>query len=281
MNRLTAESPTLTPLPCKEKRPPLEGTVVPRSALDTEVRERMYELLARYFSGVTPEAFQADLAEKEWVILLRHSASTPGGGPGPSISPGRVPGPSTGTLAGFSSLMTLRQTIDGEEMAAIFSGDTIVDRKSWGEWELSRVWVRHVFSILPTLGVRRLFWFLISSGYKTYRFLPVFFRNFHPTYRHPTPTLKRILDQFATLKFPTAYDPASGIVRLPGSSALRSGVAEVSPARLTDPHVAFYVAANPGYSRGEELACLVELSWENLSPAGRRMLGAHPFPEAP
>ena len=39
------------------------------------------------------------------------------------------------------------------------------------------------------------YWFLISKGYKTYRFLPLFFREFYPRHDAPTPAwAKEILD---------------------------------------------------------------------------------------
>src|SRR5690349_23459155 len=46
-----------------------------------------------------------------------------------------------------------------------------------------------------------------------------------------------------------------------------------SPQRLKDPHVSFFINANPGHVGGDELACLAELSRANLTPAGRRMVG--------
>jgi hypothetical protein len=62
-------------------------------------------------------------------------------------------------------------------------------------------------------------------------------------------------------------------VRLAQGAALRPGVAEIDAQRLADPHVAFFRDINPGHARGDELACITELTLENLTPAGRRMLG--------
>ena len=117
------------------------------------------------------------------------------------------------------------------------------------------------------------YWFLISSGYKTYRFLPVFFRDFYPTYQSPTPTrLQRVLDSLAIQKFGTGYDRASGIVRLDHATPLRPAIAEVDSRRLRDPHVAFFETSNPAWNRGDELACITRIHPDNLTPAGRRML---------
>ena len=41
------------------------------------------------------------------------------------------------------------------------------------------------------------------------------------------------------------------------------------------PHIAFFLATNPGHVRGDELVCLTELCDENLTRAGRRMIEPH------
>ena len=69
------------------------------------------------------------------------------------------------------------------------------------------------------------------------------------------------------------FDPEAGVVYPENAAPLRPGVADVTYRRLADPHVAFFVSANPGHARGDELVCLTELATENLTPAGRRMLG--------
>jgi hypothetical protein len=214
----------------------------------------MYNLLAGYFTNVTRIQFEQDLAEKEWVILLIDTA--------------------TGQIQGFSTLMRLCVTVDNQLVVGFFSGDTIISRDYWGEAELPRLWGRHVFELAETMSGARVYWFLISSGYKTYRFLPVFFRKFYPTYERPTPpAIKRVIDALAQLKFPGEYDPDCGLIRFAHAAPLRPGVAEVTARRLKDPHVTFFVAANPGHAQGDQLACLVELTRANLTPAGRRMLG--------
>jgi hypothetical protein len=170
--------------------------------------------------------------------------------------------------------MRMQTTVDGAPVVAFFSGDTIIDQGAWGETVLPRLWAQHVFGLAAAIPSARAYWFLISSGYKTYRFLPVFFRTFYPTYSAPTPPhAQRTLDALARLKFPDEYDPASGVVRFAQATPLRPGVADLSEARLSDPQVAFFVAANPGHAAGDELACLTEIAPANLTAAGRRMLG--------
>lgn len=231
----------------------LTGRVQRPPELTSTECSRMYALLADYFANVTRPHFEADLAEKEWVILLTDTA--------------------TGQIQGFSTLMRLSATVDEQPIVAFFSGDTIIHPDYWGEAELPRLWGRHVFSLAETMPEARVYWFLISSGYKTYRFLPVFFREFYPTYRCPTPpAVKRVIDALARIKFPSEYDPDRGVIRFAEAVPLRPGVAEVTARRLKDPHVAFFVAANPGHAHGDQLPCLVELTRTNLTAAGRRML---------
>ncbi len=225
--------------------------VVPVATLGDTEREQMFLLLTDYFEGVTRERFEADLAEKESVILLRDDAAT---------------------IKGFTTIMRMRTVVEDEPVAAFFSGDTIVARDCWGESELPRLWSRHVFAVRARMTERRVYWFLISSGYKTYRFLSVFFREFYPTYRGPAPKFEqRALDALARQKFAGEY--AQGVVRFAASTPLRAGVAAVTAERLRDPHVAFYIRANPGHARGDELACLCPLEHSNLTTAGQRMVG--------
>ena len=81
------------------------------------------------------------------------------------------------------------------------------------------------------------------------------------------------MEALAQAKFSGRFDREAGVVRPESAAPLRSGVADVTEKRLADPHVAFFVSANPGHARGDELVCLTELAPENLTPAGRRMLG--------
>jgi len=237
----------------------LSGQVCRPSELSAAQRRRMADLLHEFFENVTAAQFEHDLGEKEWVVLLCDSGS--------------------GEIQGFSTLMRLQLTVDDRPVTAFYSGDTIIHPSYWQEAELPRVWGRHVFAqaeaVTEDEGGGEVYWFLISSGYKTYRFLPVFFREFYPSYAQPTPShIRRVIEALAAVKFPGQYDTARGIIRFDAASPLRAGVAEVTDERLKDPHVAFFVQANPGHAQGEQLACLVRLTRDNLTPAGRRMLAS-------
>lgn len=231
----------------------LTGTVVQPHEIDESQRRQMCSLLQSFFEQVTWPRFVADLEEKEWVFLFRDRLDN---------------------IRGFSTLMRIRVPVGGSEIVAFYSGDTIIHPDFWQELELPKIWGRHVFALADELTGTRVFWFLISSGYKTYRFLPVFFQEFYPTYRKETPAdIQEILDAVASYKFPQEYDPLSGIIRLANAAPLRSGVADVTEQRMRNRDILYFLQRNPNHAQGEQLACLVEIRRDNLTPAGRRMLG--------
>jgi len=204
----------------------------------------MYALFETYFAGTNRERFEGDLAEKDGVILLRDGSR----------------------ICGFSTFMW----IDDRDVVAFFSGDTIVDRDYWGETVLSRMWAQIAFARADRTD-KKVYWFLICSGYKTWRFLPVFFREFYPHPDTPTPAhMQGLIDALGTRKFGDQY--MDGIVRFHNATPLRHGVAEITEERLRDPQIAFFARMNPGHVNGDELACITEVSRANLTRAGQRMI---------
>jgi hypothetical protein len=221
--------------------------VTPRAELTSRDRDEMFALYASYFAA-DRAVFERDLDEKHWVVLLRDDE---------------------GRIDGFSTLMRL----DVGDVTVFFSGDTVVARSRWGTYDLPRFWAKHVFSVAATLAPREVYWFLISSGYRTYRYLPVFFREFYPTVERPTPEhVKSLIDRIARAKFNGSYDPSAGVVRLATPAPLRAGISDPEERLERDPHVRFFVQVNPNHAAGDELACLVRVSPDNVTPAGQRMI---------
>lgn len=232
----------------------LTGMVKRVVTLSLQERERMFQLLVENFTNTTRPRFEADLAEKEWVVLLKSEQND--------------------IIQGFSTLMQLDTLLEGKPVTAFFSGDTIIHREHWGQSVLPRLWSRHVFSLASAMADRAVYWFLICSGYKTYRFLPVFFREFYPCYKHSTPAeIKRLMDILGESRYPKEYDSANGVIRFVEASALKEGIADITAQRLRDPHIAFFQQANPGHVRGDELVCITKISPANVTPAGKRMIG--------
>ena len=215
----------------------------------------MFALMDRHYDHVGREAFERDLAEKRWVIQLFAGKGD--------------------ELVGFSTQMVLEASIDGRPVKSLFSGDTIIDPRYWGDRALMFVGGKLSLSLIDEYPGEELYWFLISAGYKTYRFLPVFFRQFYPRFDDPTPErTKKIIDALSVQKFGQRYDSAAGVIRADERQYhLRSGVADVTLERLRDPHVEFFVARNPRYALGDELCCLAPLTRENFTEAAYKVLG--------
>jgi hypothetical protein len=225
----------------------LQGTLVAVSGLCEADKTRMFDLMSRHFEGLQPAAFLRDLDEKEWAIVLIDGAS--------------------GRIVGFSTQVLMNTSLQGERIRALFSGDTIIDKQHWGDTELIRVWGRMALDLIDRYGGEPLYWFLISMGYKTYRFLPVFFSEFYPRFDRATPRREQqVLDALATERYPAEYDVAHGVVRPCGKVRLRPGVADVDERRRKDPHVRFFLERNPDHAQGVELACVAPLTRENLKP---------------
>ena len=223
-----------------------------RENLSVTQRAEMRGLLDTYFEGVTEAQFARDLDEKDWVLRVF----------------------AEGRLVGFSTLaIEVVILSDGREVNVVYSGDTIMAPEAWGSPVLARAWIRLVRRACAELGERPGYWLLLSSGFRTYRFLPVFWRDFWPKAGAAISEAARALrDELAGRRFGAAYDAAAGVVRFSVPQRLRKRLAEVPTGRERDAQVAFFLAANPGHGAGDELVCLTELSDGNLTAAGRRVV---------
>jgi hypothetical protein len=231
----------------------LHSRIVPVAEITEVDAHAMFRIFTRHYDCVSSDRFLSDLAEKDCVLVLREG---------------------NGAICGFSTQKLLRVSVAGVRIRAVFSGDTIVDRAYWGEQELGRCWCRYVSSLYAEEPDVPLYWFLISKGYRTYLYLPLFFETFYPNCQTPTPEFEQgVLDTLATRKFPGCYQPAKGVVEFPESQGqLKPHLAEIPARRLRNPHVQFFLRRNPAFAEGSELACLAEISPSNMKLfAGRIM----------
>jgi hypothetical protein len=230
----------------------LESQIIMVGELSQDCIAQMQQLMRAHYEGVSESQFRADLFAKQWVILLHDN----------------------GHLCGFSTQVLFDFPLAARDVKILFSGDTIIEKSHWGSLALPIAWGRLMLSLCDTHPDAELFWLLTSKGYKTYRFLPVFFHEFYPCPAKETPAFeKALLDGAARERFGRRFDPASGILRAePGAQRLREGIAEIDAGRLRDPHVAFFQEKNPDHAHGDELVCLARFHGDNLKPYIRRQL---------
>lgn len=251
------------------------ASVVSRAELSEGECDELFVLLSSHFEGVTPVQFRRDLDEKHWVLRLRRE----------------------GRLLGFTTVQVFRTVHDGRPVNVIYSGDTITDRELWSSPVLARSWIamiRHIqhrhrsdgstsaphsapHSAHQSTPDETWYWLLLSSGYRTYRFLPVFWESFWPRHDMATPArTQQLLEQLALERFGAQFDAHAGLVRFEHPQRLRGELADVPEGKRHDPHVAFFLARNAGHADGDELVCLTDLGDHNLTAAGRRMTRAVP-----
>ncbi len=231
----------------------LTSEVLPVCKADAALRDQLFALMERSYDCITRARFEADLEGKDYLIILRDTSGAP---------------------RGFSTQMIFHREWEGRPIQVLFSGDTVIEPEFWGSPELVKGWCKVAAKAMCLDPARPLFWFLISKGYRTYLYLPLFFREFLPRQKMTTAGDKhRLLEALAQEKFGAAYNAQSGVVRFAESQGqLAPALAEVPDARRADPHVQFFLARNRGYAQGDELACLAEVSIENTHGLGRRWL---------
>jgi hypothetical protein len=229
----------------------LLGRLTPVATLPARTTEAMFDLMTAHFDDVDRITFEKDLGAKNSVILLEDE---------------------DGLLRGFSTLLVYRTRACGRAVTVVYSGDTIVERAWWGSPALPRTWIDAVRRLTPISGSEELYWLLLTSGYRTYRFLPVFFQMFYPRYDESTPIAQQsLLDAIAFERFGSRYHPEAGVVRFERPYVLAPDLLDVPSGRAADAHINFFLSRNPGYRDGDELVCLTRIDERNLTPAGRRM----------
>lgn len=227
--------------------------LLPRAELSLPTREAMFRVLDAQFEGARPDVFDSDLDAKNWVLLMLDDA---------------------GAVKGFTTLLHYRTTHRGRPLQVVYSGDTVVDSTAAGTSVLWRSWlgaVDHLRGDDPA----PLYWLLIVSGFRTYRFMPIFWKEFHPRHDTPMPEdVRELRDTLASARFGCRYDPVTGIVRLASPQVLRPELRAIPANRMSDPDVAYFAEVDPGHADGDELVCLTRIARENLTGAGRRMWDA-------
>jgi len=228
----------------------LDYKIEPAEQLGEAMIDAMYSLYLRYYDGTSEDLFRSDLADKSHVVVLRDPR---------------------GDMQGFSTVSVTDHLLGGAPVQSIYSGDTIVDHRFWGQQALPAAFLRlagHCRAISPDLP---LYWYFLVTSERSYRFLRVYFETFFPAHDRETPARdKALLDLFTRERFGDLYDSGRGVVSFRASQGyLRTGWAGI-PEKVRDkPDVRFFADRNPGYIRGDGLAVMTELTWDNLKQFAR------------
>lgn len=239
----------------------LEGKILQINELGRKDIGLMFKLMQEHYDGLSRDSFERDLMEKKGLLAIVDDEEG---------------------ILGFSTFQFIDLIFKGQKVRTLYSGDTIVHKKIWGTRLPLELLCELFFRMMDSEKGSRLYWFLLAGGVRTYLLLPLLFKKFHPFHgtnvgtkvEEPSDTLlyeKELLDYMAHMKFADFFDEENGIVRIsPRNYHLKKEYQGISEARLKNPNVKFYIERNPGHSTGDELACITEISMENLTPVARR-----------
>lgn len=221
----------------------LKGKVEPVNNYTKAELSAMYKLMSAFYDDTDEQVFLRDFYGKDYCLTLYHE---------------------TDGLVGFTTQKVLKLDVGGKAVHGIFSGDTIIHKDYWGDMELFRSWANFWFDFAEKY--EEFYWFLICKGYKTYRMLPLFWTEFYPNCERATPEYEQsIIDAYGSLLYPEEYNPLSGVMEYKGiKDKLKAGVADIGERELKNRDVAFFCKVNPGYSKGNDLACLARIDKSKL-----------------
>lgn len=232
----------------------MRALLIQRDFLTPSLELQMFRLLETQFDGLDLEIFRADLDNKNWVLLVQSDDEA--------------------SLLGFTTLAHYSRCFDGEALDVIVSGDTVMTPDGWRRCSLSHFWIPAIEHIRDLHARGPLYWLLISSGFRSYRFLPVFAKSYYPCHARPTPErVKALIDYLARDRFGKQYDPITGLVKFNNPQTLKPHLQDIRSERVSNPDVEYFLKANPGYNEGDELVCLASLERDNYTKLASKLAG--------
>ena len=157
----------------------LKSQVVKISEISNSQIEEMFNLMQEVYFGVGINKFKKDLSEKDYVLILYDEK-----------------------LRGFTTI----QVFNFRGKKIIYSGDTVISAASRGEIELMRAWWRFSYKIQQENPGQDVYWLLISKGWRTYKFFPLFLKEFCPNKSAKTPPdVQEFIDALGAEKFGKNY----------------------------------------------------------------------------
>jgi hypothetical protein len=218
--------------------------------LNDDVRKRVVDLYLDYYDGSSREIVLSDIKNKSEIVILYYH----------------------GQLVGFTTYQIYRYSWNSQPLRIVYSGDTVVEKAHWGQQALSFAWMSRMGELKREEPDKPLYWFIIVKGHRTYKYLPIVSKSFYPHWSNHCFDLKLLLDNLATERFGSYYNKETGVISFPVSRGhLKDKYAYPSREELKKDSVKYFMAKNPGYVRGNELACLCELEEENMNSFVRRI----------
>lgn len=216
------------------------------ASLSDSKKEQMAQIYFQYYQGSDKKRFYDDLQGKDEVLFLEYEQ--------------QVVGFTTMQIYPFAGNMI------------VYSGDTIVIPEHWRQQSLHKAWIQRVGQLQKQYPEKKFYWFLLVKGYKTYKYLVLFAKQFHPHWQQKNMDLAGLAAQLAVDKFGNLYQPTKGVVECPSSYGyLKKELVQLTAHEQKKISARFFLQTNPYYYKGYELVCLCELSEDNLNPKFRQL----------
>lgn len=218
----------------------------PISGITVTNIKQMYDLYASYYENTSLDIFLNDLSKKSGAILVTRKSDD--------------------KIVGFSTQTFFDIKVDGKRVRGIFSGDTIIEKRYWGNNNLGGVFYRLVMKERIKRPFIPFYWFLISKGYKTYLLLTNNFYNYYPSIKGNKEEYRRVTEAYCEQLFPDAFDKENMLLNFGDDYVrLKDDVATITPElSAANPKIAFFEKANPTWRRGTELPCLAACDYESV-----------------
>lgn len=227
----------------------ITSSLEPVWSCSPRTKQECFELLSKHFSCVTWNQFNTDFHEKQYVAILRKD----------------------GFLVGFSTMVTIPiTTANGKPVYVAFSGDTAIEFEARNSMGFGITLSSFFRENISTYGDGKVWYILISKGWRTYKAMDFMFHSFSPYPSKEISILEReIAVNFGKSKYPSRLQEESLILHgLNGDQKLKddSPDLEVPTTELG----LFFKQKNPNFSNGDELICLASLSYENFTERFKR-----------
>jgi len=222
-----------------------------KASLSIEDQQQMYSLMDAVYQKISEEMFHADLENKQFCGLLKDES---------------------GIIRGFTTYRILTyKTRRSSLVRILFSGDTVIEPAYWGSQELVKGWCQTVGKFKNDYPNEPLYWYLMSKGHRTYMYLPLFFKKYHPAIYQKNEDLEEVADLVSKELYPNCWNRNKGIIEFDESlGELKTDYGAASYNRSSNKYVEFFLEKNPGFHKGDELVCITEICPENLRGLARK-----------
>ena len=219
----------------------LRVRAVPVPELTPATVDAMWRLYRDHYDHVDRTSFDRDLSEKTLAFLGTDEGSA--------------------EVVGFSTALFYRHRHGGRSVGIYFSGDTIVHPRYWGQTALHRCVIGTLLRWKLGHPFMTLYWYLICSGYRTYLSLVRNFPEHWPHHERAMPAWELgLIDSLSRSRYGDAWKARRGVISFgEAQPRLKTLVAPLTSAVLALPEVRCFVAANPAYARGDELAMIARV----------------------